>query len=57
MSKYGISPNNDTDYLIGVYDIRRDNVTFFHRDDFINFQKEVAKTIDYELYKQFIKED
>ncbi len=57
MEKYKFLPYNENDYLIGITDIKRDNVTFFHRADFINFQQEVAKTIDYELYKQFIKED
>ena len=57
VEEYKFLPYNENDYLIGITDIKRDNVTFFHRADFINFQQEVAKTIDYELYKQFIKED
>lgn len=55
MIKYKLSPYDENDYLIGISDMKRDNITFFHRKEFIKFQQEVVKTIDYELYKQFTK--
>lgn len=53
MKKLKITPHGDDDYLVGIQDNNHDNVTFFHKKDFIEFQNEVAKTIDYEIYKQF----
>ena len=55
MKKLKITPYSDDDYLIGIQDDNHDTVTFFHKKDFIEFQNEVAKTIDYEIYKQFKK--
>lgn len=55
MNKMNISAESDNDYYVGIQDDQRDNVTFFHRKDFEKFQKEIEKTIDYEIYKQFTK--
>lgn len=48
-----ITPECEDDYLVAIEDIERDNVTFFHKKDFMRFQKEVEKTIEFEIYKQF----
>lgn len=53
MQKMNIAPYGDDDYLIGIQDRNHDNVTFFHKKDFINFQKEIAKAVDYEIYKHY----
>lgn len=55
MIKMHITPECEDDFYIGIQDNTRDNVTFFHKMEFMNFQKEVEKTIDYEIYKQFKK--
>lgn len=56
MKSSHIEPECDNDFYIGVQDNRHDNVTFFHKQDFLNFQKEVEKIVDYEIYKQYQKD-
>ena len=53
MKKTGITPHDNEDYLIGIQDNLHDNVTFFHKDEFVDFQKEIAKAVEYEIYKHF----
>lgn len=53
MQETKIKPYSDDDYLIGIQDNIHDNVTFFHKKDFIVFQKSVAKAVDFEIYKHF----
>lgn len=55
MNLLHITPESEDDFYIGIQDITHDNITFFHKSDFCKFQKEVEKTIDYEIYKQFHK--
>ena len=55
MIKMHITPECTDDFYIGIQDNTHDNVTFFHKMEFMNFQKEVEKIIDYEIYKQFKK--
>lgn len=55
MKQYHIEPNTEDDFYAGIEDKQRDNVTFFHRIEFENFQKELEKAIAYEIYKQYSK--
>ena len=56
MKKIHVKPKSNDDFYIGIQDNRHDNVTFFHKQDFLNFQKEVEKIVDYEIYKQYQKD-
>lgn len=55
MLRLNITPESEDDFYIGIQDNKHDNVTFFHKKDFLNFQNEIEKNIDYEIYKQFRK--
>ena len=55
MCKLHIEPENENDFYIGIQDNKHDNVTFFHKKDFLIFQKEVEQIVEYEIYKQFSK--
>ncbi len=55
MKMWNIIPEYEDDFYIGIQDNEHDNVTFFHKSDFLNLQKEVERTISYEIYKQFMK--
>lgn len=53
MQTMKITPQSDDDYLISIQDKNHGNVTFFHKKDFVIFQNEIAKAVDYEIYKHF----
>lgn len=55
MSSMHITPHGEDDLLIGISDDERDNVTFFHKKEFTEFQREIEKAIDYGIYKQIKK--
>lgn len=52
MQRLKISASDNDDYLIAIQDNKHDNVTFFHKKDFLQFEKEIARTVDYEIYKR-----
>ncbi len=55
MKDFHIPLESENDFYIGIENIELDNVTFFHKSEFENLQKELEKTLDYEIYKQFTK--